>query len=79
MLAQSYPYYLANEAVFANEDLTVTNKYTGAPATQVALADAATIDAAIAAAEGAQHELNKMTPYDRQDILNHCVKRFEER
>lgn len=79
MLAHSYPYYLANEAVFANEDLTVTNKYTGASATKVALADASTIDAAIAAAESAQHALNKMTPYERQDILNHCVKRFEER
>ena len=79
MLAESYPYYLANEAVYANHDLTVTNKYTGAPATRVALADAVTIDAAIAAAEQAQHALNKMPAYERQTILNHCVKRFEER
>lgn len=79
MLAESYPYYLANKAVFANQDLTVTNKYTGAAATQVAMADAATIDKAIAAAEKSQPALNKMTPYERQDILNHCVKRFTER
>lgn len=79
MLAKTYPFYLANKAVFANQDLTVTNKYTGAPATQVAMADAATIDAAIAAAEASQDALNKMTPYERQDILNHCVKRFQER
>ena len=79
MLAETYPYYLANQAVYANQDLTVTNKYTGAPATQVALADADTIDRAIAAAEEAQHQLNKMAPYERQNILNHCVKRFEER
>lgn len=79
MLAKSYPYYLANKAVFANEDLVVTNKYTGEPATTVAMADAATIDAAIAAAEKSQEALNLMPPYDRQNILNHCVKRFQER
>lgn len=79
MLAKAYPYYLANKAVFANEDLTVTNKYTGEPATQVAMADADTIDKAIAAAEASQQALSKMKPYERQDILNHCVKRFQER
>lgn len=79
MLAKAYPYYLANKPVFANEDLTVTNKYTGEAATQVAMANAETIDAAIAAAVEAQTALNKMAPYERQNILNHCVKRFEER
>lgn len=79
MLANTYPYYLANKAVFANTDLTVTNKYTGEPATQVAMADAATIDQAIAAAEKSQQALAKMKPYERQNILNHCVKRFQER
>jgi acyl-CoA reductase-like NAD-dependent aldehyde dehydrogenase len=79
MLAKAYPYYLANKPVFANEDLTVTNKYTGEPATQVAVADASTIDKAIAAAEASQQALSKMKPYERQDILNHCVKRFQER
>lgn len=79
MLAESYPYFLANKPVHANRDLTVTNKYTGAPATAVALADAATIEQAIAAAEKSQEALNNMKPYQRQDILNHCVKQFHER
>jgi acyl-CoA reductase-like NAD-dependent aldehyde dehydrogenase len=79
MLAKSYPYYLANKAVYANENLAVTDKYTGEVATRVALADASVIDAAIAAAQKAQPLLNKMRPYERQAILNHCVKRFEER
>ncbi|MCC2617966.1 aldehyde dehydrogenase family protein [Aestuariibacter halophilus] len=79
MLAKAYPYYLANEAVFANQDLTVTNKYTGEPATQVAMADADVIDRAIAAAEAAQPALNAMKPYERQAILQHCVERFEDR
>lgn len=79
MLAKSYPYYLANEAVFENADLDVTNKYTGEVATKVALADAKTIDAAIAAAVESQEAMRKMPAYERQDILNHCVKRFQER
>lgn len=78
-LAESYPYYLANEAVYANTDLQVTNKYTGEVATSVALADAVVIDQAIAAAEASQEALLAMAPYERQAILNHCVKRFEER
>ncbi|MFQ3197709.1 MAG: acyl-CoA reductase-like NAD-dependent aldehyde dehydrogenase [Paraglaciecola sp.] len=79
MLAKAYPYYLASKAVFANQDLVVTNKYTGEVATRVALADAKVIDQAIAGAQKSQPLLNKMAPYERQQILNHCVKRFEER
>lgn len=78
-LAEHYPYYLANKAVYANKDLVVTNKYTGEAATHVAMADASVIDKAIAAADASQKALRKMTPYERQDILNHCVKRFQER
>lgn len=78
-LAESYPYFLANKAVYANKDLVVTNKYTEEPATYVALANAETIDAAIAAADASQEALRKMPAYERQDILNHCVKRFQER
>ncbi|WP_395344936.1 aldehyde dehydrogenase family protein [Ningiella sp. W23] len=79
MLAKSYPYYLANKAVYANEKLEVTNKYTQEVATKVALADANVIDEAIAAAELAQGELNKMPPYKRQQILQHCVDGFQAR
>jgi acyl-CoA reductase-like NAD-dependent aldehyde dehydrogenase len=79
MLAKAYPYYLANEAIFANQDLAITNKYTNEVATYTALADAKVIDQAIAAAAASQPLLNKMAPYERQNILNHCVKRFEER
>lgn len=79
MLKEAYPYYLANKPVFANKDLAVTNKYTNEDATYVAMADAKVIDQAIASAEYAQAKLNKMTPYERQDILNYCVKRFQER
>ena len=49
MLKESYPYYLASEPHYANTDLDVTNKYTGEVATKVAMANADTIDKAIAA------------------------------
>jgi acyl-CoA reductase-like NAD-dependent aldehyde dehydrogenase len=78
-LAKQYPYFLANKAVFANQDLEVTNKYTGEVATAVAMADAETIDKAIDAAEMSQKILNKMPAYKRQQILEHCVRRFRER
>lgn len=79
MLKDSYPYYLANEAVYANADLDVTDKFSGKVATRVAMADAAAIDRAIAAAVAAEAPMAAMPPYERQAILNHCVKRFSER
>jgi len=79
MLQSAYPYYLANEAVSPNQDLIVTNKYTGNVVTRVAMADTAAIDAAIQAAVEATEPMRKMPAYQRQAVLNHCVRRFEER
>ncbi len=78
-LKPRYPLYLANEAQFLNEDLAVTDKYTGEVATRVAQADAATIDAGIAAAVTAAEPMAKMAAYERQNVLAHCVTRFTER
>jgi acyl-CoA reductase-like NAD-dependent aldehyde dehydrogenase len=74
-----YPLYLANEAKQFNTNLAVTDKFTGKVVTRVALADAATIDAAIAAAAAAAEPMARMAAYERQDVLAHCVKRFQER
>ena len=79
MLKPTYPYYLANIAQQPNTDLEVTDKYTGKVATRVALADAKAIDTAIAAAVAAQEPMRKFAPYQRQAVLEHCVKRFRER
>lgn len=79
MLNERYPYYLANRAVFDNEDLAVTDKYSGETATRVALADAGTIDRAIAAAVGATRPMRNLAAYQRQAVLQHCVHRFQER
>jgi acyl-CoA reductase-like NAD-dependent aldehyde dehydrogenase len=79
MLRESYPYYLANQAMTPNQDLKVTDKYTGKVATRVALADAKAIDAGIAAAASAQEAMGRLPPYERQAVLNHCVERFKAR
>ena len=79
MLKSSYPYYLANVAEQPNTDLEVTDKYSGKVATRVALADAKVIDAGIAAAVAAAGPMRDFAPYQRQAVLEHCVKRFRER
>ena len=78
-LKAQYPLYLANVAQQPNTDLVVTDKFTGKEATRVALADAATIDAAIGAAVEAAEPMAKMAAYERQAVLAHCVTRFTER
>src|SRR2546426_997687 len=79
MLAKTYPYYLANEPQAPNHDLEVTDKYTGELATRVALADRQAIDRAIAAAVLAAEPMRRLHAYERQQVLQHCVRRFTER
>lgn len=79
MLKPTYPYYLANEPHGPNADLEVTDKFTGEVVTCVAMASPAVIDQAIAAAVAAVEPMGMLAAYERQDILYHCVKRFEER
>jgi acyl-CoA reductase-like NAD-dependent aldehyde dehydrogenase len=79
MLASKYPYYLAGKPVFANQDLEVIDKYSGEVAARVAIADSKAIDQGIAAAEASMPAMRAMPPYARQQILYHCVSRFEER
>lgn len=78
-LKTRWPYFLANEPVFANEGLEVIDKYTQQPVAKVALADEGAIDAAIDAAAGAARAMRRVPPYERRDILMHCVARFTER
>ncbi len=79
MLKSAYPYYLANQAVYANQDLAVTNKYTSEIVTRVALATEQAIDDALNAAVSAQQAMAQLPAYHRQQVLEHCVQRFKER
>ena len=78
-MTKQFPYYLAGEAVFANTDLKVTDKYSGEVAYEVPLATPDVLDQAIAAAVDATEAMRKMTVYERQAVLEHCIKRFTER
>ena len=78
MLDSSYPYYLAGEPVAANQKLAVEDKFTGETVTHVALADGKAIDQAIAAATESARAMHLLAPYQRQEILMHCVERFRE-
>ncbi|MCC6962210.1 MAG: aldehyde dehydrogenase family protein [candidate division Zixibacteria bacterium] len=79
MLATSYPYYLGGRPLAANTNLAVIDKFSGEPVTRVALADGPVIDEAIALAVAAEEPMRKLPAFQRQAILNHCVRRFEER
>jgi acyl-CoA reductase-like NAD-dependent aldehyde dehydrogenase len=79
VLEPSYPCYVANEPLTPNLDLAVLDKYSGALATRVPLADAALIDRAIGLAASAAAPMRELAAYERQRVLLHCVRRFEER
>jgi len=74
-----YPLYLNNRPFSPNADLAVTNKFTGEVAFRCAQADAAIIDQAIQGAVRAARPMAEMAAFERQNILRHCVKRFEQR
>src|SRR5699024_9709811 len=78
MTVKALPYYLANRAAFANEDLEVIDKHTGSVAWRVAQADGAVVDEAIAAAVKATRPMAEL-PADRaRDILLRCFGRCRE-
>ena len=78
-LAASYPHYLANEAIAANTDLEVRNKYTGRIATRTAFADRSAVRKAIAAPQRARAAMHAFPPDARRAVPKHCVRRFRER
>ena len=77
-LDASYPMYVAGRPETPNLDLEVLDKYTGELATRVPLADPATIDRAIAAAEAAAEPMRLLPAWKRAEVLHHCVARFTE-
>jgi len=79
MLRETYPMYVGGEAEAPNHDLAVVDKFTGEVATRVPLADAATIERGIALAADAVPAMAALAAYERQKVLMHCVRRFEER
>lgn len=79
MLKDAYPYFLANEAVRANSDLEVLDKYTGEIAARAARADGKAVQEAIDAAHQAAVPMRRMKPFERKAVLQHVVARARER
>ena len=79
MNTRIYPYYLAGRAVHANQELAVTDKFTGEVVARTAKAGPEAIEEGIAAAVRAVPAMAAFRPYARQAVLQHCVDRFGER
>jgi acyl-CoA reductase-like NAD-dependent aldehyde dehydrogenase len=75
----SYPCFVANRPEQPNRDLVVHHKFTGEIAARVPLCDAQLIERAIAAAVRAAAPMRALAAFERQAVLRHCVRRFEER
>ncbi|WP_374405021.1 aldehyde dehydrogenase family protein [Pelagerythrobacter sp.] len=78
-LKKTYPLYLNNKAAQPNTDLEVTDKFTGKVAFRTALATPDVIEEAIAGAVRAAEPMARLASYEKQDVLQHCVDRFQER
>ena len=78
-LKDIYPLYLNNKAAQPNTDLAVTDKFTGEIAFRTALATPDVIEEAIAGAARAAPAMAKLASFEKQGVLEHCVKRFRER
>ena len=78
-IKENWPYYVANKPCEPNHDLEVTDKFTGDVAARVALADTKAIEEGIAGCVAAAEPFAQMRPYERQQVLNHCVARFTQR
>ena len=79
MLKEVYPYYLGSEAVYANTDLAVHDKYSQDLACRVALAVEDVIEQAITKAVDASEAMRKFAAYQRRDVLEYCVEQFRAR
>lgn len=73
-----YPLYVAGKAVTTGQWLEVHDKYNNTVYARVALADAKVLEKAISASLKAEAEMAALKPFQKQEILLHCVKRFNE-
>lgn len=74
-----YPLYLANKAVETQQLLDVDDKYQQQVFAKVSLADERIVEQAIVAAVKAESAMAQLKPYQKQNILLHCVEQFKKR
>lgn len=75
---KDYPLYVAGKAYKTAQWLDVQDKYKQTRFARVALADEKTLEKAIQSTVKAEKEMAKLEPFQKQKILLHCVKRFNE-
>ena len=75
---QDYPLYVAGQPLKTDTWLDVNDKFHGTAYARVALADAKILEKAITSAVQAEAEMAALEPYQKQKILLHCVRRFNE-
>jgi len=73
-----YPLYVAGKAVTTGQWLEVHDKYSNTVYVRVALADEKVLEKAISASVKAEVNMATLKPFQKQKILLHCVKRFNE-
>lgn len=78
-MKRDYPLYLANQALNSGDLIEVHDKFHRTAATRVRRADSNIIERAIQASVEATGPMARMAPYEREAVLLHCVRRFEER
>ena len=78
-LQPTYPYWLAGEPAAPNHDLEVRDKYSGRGGDPGRHGGCAGHRCGIAAAVAAAEPMRRLGAYERQAVLQHCVRRFQER
>lgn len=73
-----YPLYVAGKAVTTGQWLEVHDKYSNTVYARVALADEKVLEKAISASVKAEVDMATLKPFEKQKVLLHCVKRFNE-
>lgn len=77
MALKKYPFYLANQAIYANQDLMVKDKFTNEPFAVVSQADSAVIQQAIEASVTAFEEFKHWPSYRKKNVLKYVVNSIQ--
>lgn len=78
-MSPTFPLWLANRPETTSHTLDVFDKFSNRKIAEVALADRATVSAAIEACAAAAEPMRKTAAYERRAALEHCVRRIGER
>lgn len=76
---KTYPLYLANKPLDSHKYLAVQDKFSQKTFAQVAMADQDILEHAIKAAVKAEKAMAQLKPFQKQEILLHCIQSFQAR